>query len=87
MGSQHQTRKDIDKLYTDLYNQGLLQTVLFKQNSTLQQIYYENEDDKGTLDAILNYYQLITLADRVLELENKINLLENRIEELENGIE
>ena len=57
----YQDRKDIDRLYDELYSQfdGSLNVVKFKDNSPYKNISYDMDgDDMGTIDAILDYYGL-----------------------------
>ena len=57
----YQDRKDIDRLYDELYSRddGSLNVVKFKDDSPYKNISYDMDgNDRGTIDAILNYYGL-----------------------------
>lgn len=59
MGDEYQNRRDIDKIYDDLYSQitGSLNVLKFKENSPYRNI-SSKEGDIGTIDAIIDYYNL-----------------------------
>ena len=59
MGDEYQNRRDIDKIYDDLYSQinGSLNVLKFKEGSQYKNISSE-EGDIGTIDAIIDYYGL-----------------------------
>lgn len=57
----YQDRKDIDRLYDELYSRddGSLNVLKFKDESPYKNISYDMDgNDRGTIDAILNYYGL-----------------------------
>lgn len=61
MGDEYQNRRDIDKIYDDLYDQinGSLNVLKFDKDSEFKNISSkEDGSDVGTIDAIINYYQL-----------------------------
>ena len=70
MGDDYQLRKDIDKVLSDLYdyNEGL-KVPLFKEGSPLKYISTQSDEeeqrDAGTIDAILEYYGLIDIDEKV----------------------
>lgn len=59
MGDEYQNRRDIDKIYDDLYSQinGSLNVLKFKENSPYRNI-SSKDGDIGTIDAIIDYYGL-----------------------------
>lgn len=71
MGDDYQVRKDIDKVLRDIYdyNEGL-KVPLFRENSPLKYIGVNQDDegqltDKGTLDAIFEYYGLLDVDEKL----------------------
>lgn len=72
--SEYQNRKDIDKIFDDFYEyRDKTKVVCFKNDSVYRSISTElNEDksDDGTIDAIMEYYRLNTVADTVDGLSN-----------------
>jgi len=74
MSDEYQLRKDVDKLLGDIYdyNEGL-KVALFREDSPLRHIGIEKDDednftDTGTLDAILEYYGLLNIDEKLVDL-------------------
>lgn len=67
MSDEFQTRRDIDRLYDDVYEtqNGNVRFVAFKENSEYREKYtdIENRSDIGTIDAIIDSYNLTYKAD------------------------
>lgn len=58
---EYQNRRDIDKIYDDLYDQinGSLNVLTFMENSPYKNVASkEDGSDRGTIDAIIDYYGL-----------------------------
>ena len=74
MSDSYQLRKDIDKVLTDLYdyNEGL-RVPLFRENSHLRYIGVNKDSeghltDRGTIDAILEYYGLLNIDEKLVDI-------------------
>ena len=72
MSGEYQLRKDIDFLYSKIYDveRESLKVVVFEEDSPLQQIFTKTDEDnqpldKGTLDAIFTYYYLTNIIDKI----------------------
>lgn len=68
---EYQDRKDIDRLYDDLYDktEGLPNVLTFEENSPYRNIQSKSDgSDRGTIDALLNYYQLDNWQEIVLNI-------------------
>lgn len=70
--SEYQNRRDIDKIFDDFYDyQNNTIAVVFSEESPYRAIsstVKPKEPNNGTIDAILEYYGLTTIADDMLEL-------------------
>lgn len=76
MGDDYQLRKDIDKILRDIYsyNEGL-KVPLFKEGSPLKYISVQPDEgeqtDAGTIDAILDYYELTDIGQKLFDYLRK----------------
>lgn len=87
MSDEYQLRKDIDRIINDIYDirTGNLRLVPFADDSPLIDVSTHTDEtgnpvDKGTLDAILEKYELLSLQQQIKDLTL-------RVEELERGDE
>lgn len=67
--TDYQVRKDIDRIYDDLYRDNDLIVVTYDENGELQEL--------GSLDNVFEYYNLKNVNDRLIELENRVKELED----------
>ena len=77
MGS-YQDRKDIDNLYDELYDRtdGSLTVVRFIESSPYRSISSdEYNSDKGTIDAIIDYYGVTEIRD----IQSDVDIIKNNI--------
>ena len=74
--SEYQNRVDIDKIFDDFYDYtGKTRAVVFLERSPYNTISSETDpekDNSGTIDALMKYYRLDTVADRLDELSSSI---------------
>ena len=76
--SEYQNRVDIDKIYDEFYDYtGKTRVVVFLEGSKYRSISTRAIDDDGntdagTIDALMDYYRLDTVADRLDELSSSI---------------
>lgn len=68
MSDEYQLRKDVDKLFDDIYGVNS-KIVSFAEDSELQGIFVNPDmSDVGTIDAILNYLGLSTIIENVFDM-------------------
>lgn len=75
MSGEYQLRKDVDRIIDDIYDldYNSLKLVPFKENSPLRQVGVTTDDegnyvDVGTIDAILEYYDLLDIDKKFNDL-------------------
>ena len=77
--SDYQNRRDIDRLYDDLYDyQNKTKVVVFSKDSPYRNIsskIVDGKENNGTIDAILEYYGLTTMPKDILNAVYPIGTL------------
>lgn len=74
--SEYQNRVDIDKIFDDFYDYtGKTRAVVFLEKSPYNNISSETDSEKnnsGTIDALMKYYRLDDVADKLDEFMTSV---------------
>ena len=74
--SEYQNRADIDKIFDDFYDYtGKTRAVVFLEKSPYNNISSETDSEKnnsGTIDALMKYYRLDDVADKLDEFMTSV---------------
>ena len=88
--SDYQNRKDIDRLYDDLYDyQNRTKAVVFSKDSPYRSIssrVVDGESNSGTIDALMDYYGLDSVSGNLTALSNTVDELSNTVNGLSNTV-